>query len=265
MILVIAGTLEGREVATCLSQAGYAVLATTTTEYGAKLIGPGDFLEVRAEGLTPEGLTELVQERGIRLVVDASHPFATAVSHLAVEVCRQLGIGYLRLERPSSCLPAHPLIYRVCSWTAAVELAGQLGDTIFLTIGTRHLADFMTGTRAGKRLVVRVLPNAEAIRTCAELGIPGSDIIAMQGPFSRELNRAIFQAYGADVIVTKESGDAGGVESKVSAALDLGLPVVVVNRPALNYPHVVYSVPAVLEWLRRSEQDEDCSGGSRSR
>lgn len=253
MILVIAGTREGREAASRLREAGYSVLATATTDYGGKLLEEDELLEVKLGTLAEPDLRNLIKERGIRTVVDASHPFAETVSRLAIRVCGRLGVEYLRLERRQSLLPGHPLVHRVNSWAEAARLAGRLGKTLFLTIGTRHLTEFVNEV-GDKRLIVRVLPTTEAIQTCDRLGIPSADIIALQGPFSREFNRAMFQAYGADVVVTKESGATGGVDSKIEAALDLGRPIVVVSRPVLDYPQWVETVPEVIDWIRRSDR-----------
>ena len=81
--------------------------------------------------------------------------------------------------------------------------------------------------------------------------MPG-DIVALQGPFSKELNMALFREFQADVMVTKNSGSVGGTDSKISAAMDLGMTVVVVQRPPLSGQQVFCSVPDLLEYLKRS-------------
>lgn len=84
------------------------------------------------------------------------------------------------------------------------------------------------------------------------VGIGPDSIIAMQGPFSIELNRAMLEECKADVLVTKENGSVGGVEEKVSAALSPGIPVVVIERPKLNYPSVVDDYQGVIEWISKN-------------
>jgi len=119
-----------------------------------------------------------------------------------------------------------------------------------LTTGSKTLPGFAAAARrSGKRLVVRVLPDPGVLAGCFALGLKSSDVIALQGPVSYELNRALFCAYRAEVLVTKESGPAGGTAEKIAAALDLGMRVVVVERPVLAYPLAVNSCAGLLQAL----------------
>jgi precorrin-6x reductase len=77
-----------------------------------------------------------------------------------------------------------------------------------------------------------MLPGIEGLQTCLELGYPSAHRICMQGPFSRELNRAMFAAAGAAILVTKNSGPQGGFTEKLEAAGDLGMRVALLTRPA---------------------------------
>jgi precorrin-6A/cobalt-precorrin-6A reductase len=82
-----------------------------------------------------------------------------------------------------------------------------------------------------------------------------SEIIAMQGPFSYELNKALLIDYRASVLVTKESGPVGGTDNKIKAALDLGIPVILMERPVAAYPIVVSSCAELLEILRSGRRE----------
>jgi precorrin-6A/cobalt-precorrin-6A reductase len=93
---------------------------------------------------------------------------------------------------------------------------------------------------------VRVLPDHNVVKKCQELGLRPKDIIAMQGPFSKEMNRLMFKTFNASVVVIKESGRAGGTETKMSAALSLKIPVVVIKRPALSWGNEVQNYEALL-------------------
>jgi len=85
-----------------------------------------------------------------------------------------------------------------------------------------------------ERVAVRVLPSTSSIEKCLQLGVPASHIIAMQGRFSAEMNLAILQEYRAGAVITKESGETGGLPEKVEAASELGIPVILVERPEVN-------------------------------
>ena len=141
-------------------------------------------------------------------------------------------------------------MHLVHSYEEAAETAAGLGRHIFLTTGSRNLARFVHAAAAFDCvLTARVLPTAEVVALCAELGLTPAQIIAMQGPFSRALNRAMYEKYEADVIVTKNSGTVGGTDAKFQAAEDLGLPVVVIDRPVLSYPHLAHTAEEVLTFV----------------
>ena len=85
-----------------------------------------------------------------------------------------------------------------------------------------------------------------------DAGFSPADIVAVQGPFSRELNLALFREFGADVMVTKNSGTVGGTDSKIVAAMELDMTVVVVQRPPLEGKQVFGSMADLLEYIKRS-------------
>ena len=121
---------------------------------------------------------------------------------------------------------------------------------MFLTTGSRNLERFVKAPALKDcTLIARVLPTAEVVELCEKLGLTPAQIIAMQGPFSREMNRSMYEKYGADVIVTKNSGMVGGTDEKFQAAEDLGLPVVVIDRPVLDYPHLAHTFEEVLKFV----------------
>jgi len=250
VILVLSGTAEGRAVVRALVDAGHRVLASAATNYGARLLfGCGG--EVIAGRLGLEEMSDLMRQRGVRLVVDATHPYARLVTDTAIKACRQLKLPYLRYQRPATVLPAHPLILSAADYEEAAVLAVRQGGTIFLTTGSKTLCIFMRAAReCGRRVVARVLPEPAVLEKCFRLGLTPADIVALQGPCSRELNRALFEQYRAGVLVTKDGGAIGGTDAKIAAALDLNLPVVVIRRP----PPPPGAIGTVDELLRRVNQ-----------
>ena len=76
------------------------------------------------------------------------------------------------------------------------------------------------------------------------------EIVALQGPFSEELNIALYRQYGAEVVVTKNSGEIGGTDTKLTAARKLGLPVVMIDRPKLDYDVIAYTFEEVLDFVK---------------
>lgn len=249
MILLLAGTSEGRELAMVLENQGCSLLVTTVTEYGAYLAASR---EVLTKALTELDLVNLIRTKAIKAIIDATHPYAKAISTAAIKACQIQTIPYLRFERQTTGLSDNPLIYQVKTYQEAAKVAGAFGETIFLTIGTRNLEAILSCPEIqGKRLIVRVLPEVDSIQMCRELGFLPRNIIAMQGPFSKALNQAMFKELGTSVIVTKESGARGGTDTKIEAAQALGLPAIIVERPALDYPQVAQTIDEVIIFLGR--------------
>jgi len=232
VILLLGGTSEARSLAVQLRDAGYDVLLSTASEYGARLAAPGG-VNVRGGVLDPPGLAGLVSKADA--VVDATHPFAEVISSEAASACARVGRPYLRLERPVAALPPSAVRAADAAHAArlAVGLAGKAGGGILLTVGSKTVGVYAAAAQAaGLRVVARVLPTVESLRACTEAGLPPADVIAMQGPTSAELDASLLRHLGATVLVTKESGDAGGLTEKLRAAELAGATAVVVARPA---------------------------------
>jgi len=254
MILVLSGTADGREIAAALKEQGFEVLVSAATAYGGLLQRRDTAgIAVREGALTRKALEGLLDGEGIKAVVDATHPFASSASRAAIEACRGKGVPYLRYEREETALGLYGEeggLVAVSSFAEAAEKARQVEGAVFLTVGSRHLAEFCR-VIPPERLVVRVLPQSEVLKKCEDLGLLPRSIVAMQGPFSRELNREMFRQYRAGVVVTKDSGRTGGTLEKIAAARDLGIPVVLVRRPAVEYPLVVRDKDELLAKLEK--------------
>ncbi len=250
-IWVLAGTTEGREIIPLLKDRGYEVVATAATEYGESLVRKaGADIALRGR-LGLEEMTALIREREVTHVVDATHPFAKEASSNAIEACRQTGTRYLRLEREEVRIDS-PLVHRCRSFEEAAEKAAELGKTVFCALGSSNLEVFVKAMDNRGRIVARILPTVEAVKKCRSLGLEPGEIIAIQGGGSLELNKALLRDTRAEVLVTKESGAAGGEEAKIKAALSMGLPVVLITRPRINYTAVVRDYDDVLRWLEEN-------------
>lgn len=233
MILVMAGTTEGRELACRLAERGHRVLATVVSSYGSHLFPPDISLEVLVQRLSLTQIKQLIDEKNIELIIDATHPYATEITKNAWQASQDKEVSFIRFERSrEQKRDFNCNFYFAGSYKEAAEIASGFEGTIFLTIGSKNLEPFIdAGKKKEIRIVARVLPEPEVIRKCLELNLKPRDIIAMQGPFSEEMNAAMFKEYKAAVVVTKESGETGGFSAKVKAAGALGIPVVVIERP----------------------------------
>ncbi|KYH33190.1 precorrin-6A reductase [Moorella mulderi DSM 14980] len=252
MILVVGSTGEGRQLIRSLRQAGYQIVTWTDSAYGEQLARQDGATLILTCPLTEGNLATLGGSRQLEAVIDATLPYPNQLSRTLEAWCQQQQLYYLRFLRPETLLPDDSLIYQVATWEEAARTAARLGETIFLTTGTNNLEVFVKNPLLkDKRIVVRVLPEHQVIKKCQDLGLTPRDIIAMQGPFSKEMNKAMFKAYKAGVIITRDAGPAGGTEAKIAAALALKIPVVIIKRPAIQYRYPVYSVAEVIDLLKK--------------
>lgn len=249
MILFLAGTSDARELAIQLMQAGYNLVATVVTESAAASLKDAN-VPYHVGRLTEQQMKELIEERHVTTVVDASHPYAEEASKTAMAAANITGIPYIRYERPQQSY-VNPLVKEVETYKEAAIVASAHSGTIMLTTGSKTLAVFTEHLLDNEniRLVCRMLPNKENMDKCDALGVKQRDIIAIQGPFSKELNKALYKQFSTTLIITKESGKVGSVDEKMDAALEIGIPVILIKRPKIQYENLCTSFEEVFEKL----------------
>ncbi|RQD67611.1 MAG: precorrin-6A reductase [Tindallia sp. MSAO_Bac2] len=233
MILILSGTSEGKMLVAELNQRRIPCIATTVTTYGGQLIlkeieGSNSSLQVGA--LDKPALEELIRQKKIRAIVDATHPYASNITWMAYEQAKALNLPYLRWHRPGLTEKEKESCIQVQDYEAAAkELKSQSGNWL-LTTGSNHLEVFCQHTDI-KRLMVRVMPFSKVLEKCADLGFSPGQIIAQQGPFSYQMNCLHLQEYNLAGLVTKDSGETGAVGEKLLAARDLNRKVILIQRP----------------------------------
>lgn len=223
-VLIFAGTTEGRMLTEYLGSHGVKVHSCVVTDYGRSLMEPNENVEVSSDRLGMDGMCRLMTE--YPLVVDATHPYAVTVTKHIKEACDRTGAEYVRLLRPGSEYD-HDMIV-VHDVDEAVRYLEGTDGNILVTTGSKDASKYIP---VKERLFIRVLPNEDSIRKCTEAGIEGKRIICMQGPFSEDLNLAMIRQTDAKFVVTKDSGQPGGMKEKISAAKRAGAKIVLIGRP----------------------------------
>ena len=227
VIWLIGGTSEGRALIKALANFDIELFVSVATDYGAELIEKQDNLTVMAERMNLEKMREFIREHRPVCVVDATHPYAAIVTATVQEACALENTKYLRLLRPVS--EAGDAI-TVHDFSEAVELLNHVDGNIFLTTGSKNLKDFTAVENYQERIALRVLPMESSLQSAVELGYKPSNIVCMQGPFSKEMNVATLKKFGSKFMVTKDSGEAGGFSEKIAAAQEAGAKIIVVGR-----------------------------------
>ena len=223
-ILIFSGTADGRLLSRALADRGADVTVCVATEYGNEAQGTYPGVAVLTGRKGADEMAALL--RGFDLCIDATHPYALIVSQNIREACGRATVPCRRLLR-SSCQTGDAVTVRSAA-EAAAYLAGTEGR-ILLAIGSKELAAFRG--LPPERLCPRVLPSHEALSACEAMGIPHRNIVAMQGPFTVELNTAMIRQLGAAFLVTKDGGPAGGFPEKAGAARETGAKLILIRRP----------------------------------
>ena len=246
-IVLFAGTTEGRQLAELARQLGISTVACVATEYGESLMEPGGALRVRMGRLDLEGMKALIGSEAPRLVLDATHPYAKEVSSTIAAACKECGAKLGRVLREEEA-------HEGCTEFAGLEeLAAAIDSTegvIFSSLGTKEAAALSKVRGAAERIWIRILPSVTGLQQCLDAGFPAKHIICMQGPFPADLNEAMFRAAGASVLLTKDTGSAGGFPEKLEAARRCGMQVFVIKRPKDSAGE---SLSAWMDKLRRGD------------
>jgi precorrin-6A/cobalt-precorrin-6A reductase len=231
MTLLLGGTSETVQIAQALVTQGHEVLLSTATAMPLRGQLPAG-VRLRSGMLDEQGIVKLLQDEKIMALVDATHPYAVAVSQNALKACQTLGIRYLAYERPGTLAEG---VRRVPDHQAGAELAFSFGKPVLLTIGVRNLAPYVAEARKrGLAMRARVLNHPDSVTACHDEGLSDSEILCADGPFTVEENIKHLESFG--VVVTKDSGEAGGVDTKLEAARQCGCEVVVIERPKRPVP-----------------------------
>ena len=248
MILVLGGTSDSINICNKLNDMNLQYIVSVTTEYGrdiAKKATDNVFLGK----LTIEDMISLIKEKNITQIIDATHPYATVVSQNAIECSKITNVDYVRFERESLIKQIdYQNKYIVEDISRACKIASEKGNNIFIGTGSKNLDQYIN-LLEGKNLIARVLPTSEVLTSCEELGLNADNIIAMKGPFSEEMNIATYKQYNIDLVITKESGVAGGFLEKVNACKALNIPVVIITRKRIDYPKVVNKIEDIEKMI----------------
>ncbi len=249
---VFSGTSDGNQLAAEIKAKGHAVVISASTEYGKELVAqkyPEIVVVSGRKGV--EIRRQELRDNSARVIIDATHPFATEISKQLMQLSEELKIPYLRFERPGITDASSASL--CTSMEEAAQLALKKGKRLFLATGSKDLATFLNASKTTPaEWFIRITPDPLMLQRAIDLGIPRDHICAMQGPFSQAFNETLWQDWQIECVVTKDSGEAGGFGAKTAAAQALKIPLIVVQRPFLDYPHLFMQPAQILAWLNQN-------------
>lgn len=229
-ILIFAGTTEGRKLSECLSKADILHTVCVATEYGEIVLTENACAHVHRGRMDVEEMSAFISDGQFSAVVDATHPYAQVVTENIRNAMKGMDIPYIRLKRETDDSYDYDKIRSFECNEDCAEALLQINGNILLTTGSKELSVYCGYEGLKDRLYVRVLPGLESLNLCNENGIMGKHILALQGPFTVDMNEAMLRQYDISCLVTKKSGRAGGYTEKLEAAKRLDIPVYVVER-----------------------------------
>jgi precorrin-6Y C5,15-methyltransferase (decarboxylating) len=226
--VVFGGTTEGRRLC---ENASVPILYCVATEDGARVVEGLANVSVHIGRLDARGMAALFEREKPSLVIDATHPYAKEASRNIALASQRAGVPLEHVVRETVTEPG--CIYfdgmeELLDWLAATP------GNIFVTSGVSSAKALSGLPEFQSRVWLRVLPNWESLCVCLGAGYRPERLVCMQGPFSEALNRAMFETADAKILVTKESGVAGGFSEKVRAARSLEMLIAVLKRPEMD-------------------------------
>lgn len=249
-IWLIGGTQESVALARGIADQSLATIVTVTTASARSLYCGITPLSVEVGCLSEATIAAFLHQHGIDRILDASHPFATAISALAIQAAQQFQIPYLRYER-LALAPVDGEMEPLGLDNFATLVSGNwlLGHRVLVIVGYRSLFYFQPWHERAT-LFARILPSTLALEAAFQAGFTPDRVIALRPPVPLELERSLWQHWKISMVVTKASGRAGGEDVKRQLAAELGIPLLVIERPLVAYPQQTSDVQVALAFCR---------------
>ncbi|SFD48357.1 precorrin-6A/cobalt-precorrin-6A reductase [Chitinophaga sp. CF118] len=224
MILVFGGTTEGKKVAGILEKSGYQFCYSTKTEIDFQ---PGEY---RFGAFIKERLEEFCIQHGVEVIVHASHPFAEEL-HQTIHLAAKVPV--LRFERAYPERYHHPLIKYFSSYPAVITYLEEKNVEGLLALTGVQTIEKLKPYWEKHKTVFRILPRESSVVLAEKAGFPKENLILEMPGDDIVHELAIINSNNIQCILTKESGESGFLSVKIAAALQAGIPILIIERPAL--------------------------------
>ncbi|MBW4649535.1 MAG: cobalt-precorrin-6A reductase [Kastovskya adunca ATA6-11-RM4] len=256
---LIGGTTESAQLAKAIAALQLPCTVTVTTAAATALYPQCPHLQIVVGRLDDIQLARFCKKWQITAILDASHPYAIAVSKSAITLASQYQIPYLRFERPTLETSTPGLIH-LDSFETLINGNYLEGQRVLLTVGYKALPLFKDW-RDRATLFARILPSVASLEAALAAGFTADRIIAFRPPIPSELEKALWRHWDISLVVTKASGKAGGEAIKRTVAAELAIPLVVIARPEITYPQQTSDVSVALEFCQTRGVGESVSPG----
>lgn len=256
-IWLIGGTQESAELAQAIAQTNLPCTISVTTQSARSLYPTGSNIQVQVGRFNLSQIEEFLQQQQIVAILDASHPYAVEISHHAIALSQKLQIPYLRYERPNLAQGEQGKQGKQGGKLDSFEtlLSGNyLQGRVLLTVGYRPLHLFQPWQERAT-LFARILPSAIALESALASGFTPDRLICLRPPICAQLEKALWCQWNISLVVTKASGTAGGEDIKRTVAAQLNIPLIVIARPAIEYPQQTSDLSVALDFCLQLAQN----------
>jgi precorrin-6A/cobalt-precorrin-6A reductase len=244
-VLLLGGTTEAGHMATALASAGIDAVYSYAGRTADPVAQP---IPTRSGGFGGvAGLVDYLRAAQITHVIDATHPFAAGMSRNAIAACGEASRALIALERPPWTDAPGDLWTYVADETAAVAILPDKPWNVFLAIGRQRLDAFVA--KPWHHYILRIVDPPDG-----PVPLPRATVVLARGPFDVAGDTALLQAHRVDLIVARNAGGQGA-EAKLTAARNLGVPIIMIDRPAIPVRTSVASVAEVMHWLHQTPAD----------
>lgn len=242
MIGLILGTSEGKKILSLLNNFTEDIFVSTATEYGGELLKDYRYKVLNTTPLDLDGLKKVIKNNDIEIFVDGSHPYALIVTENLKKACEEIGIKYLRYERPSIVekYRGNENIIEVTNYEELLPYLNKFEGNILNTSGSRNIKRILD-FNLSNRIIHRVLPTLKVMEELEQLKISPDDIVAIKGPISYDLNMSFIREHNAKAMIMKDSGVQGGTEEKLRACIDSDITAFVIGRKQINGENIFNS------------------------
>ena len=249
MIGFILGTSEGKNLLQGINKYTSNVVVSTATAYGGELLEKCNVQHINTKPLNNEELKIFLLKFNVRVLVDASHPYAEEVSKNAKGCCKAINIEYIRYERKGVLQDVnYENIIRVNKYTELEDILNKINGTILNTTGSKNIKQFIS-LNIKNRIVHRILPTVNSLKETLDYGVKVDDVVAIKGPIGYELNRAFIKEYNGKAMITKDSGIEGGTMEKIEACIDENINLIIIEKPKIEYGQVFDCIDNVIQYL----------------
>ena len=229
MILVLGGTTEGRLAVKVLDEAGKFYFYSTRGELQQVNCRNGERV---TGGMDEQKMEDFCRSNGIRLLIDAAHPFAVQLHKTVEQVSRKLNLSVVRFERKYP--PRTDDVIWCKDYNDAVlrmkkdGISRLLALTGVQTIG--KLRDFWSDENLKPECWFRILDREESLSLAVRQGFDASRLVYYH---EGEPEEQLMEKIKPQAVLTKESGESGGFVEKLEAARSMKIQVYAVCRPSL--------------------------------